>query len=257
MRAFWGVFVFIVQVLAVTFIYEYYPGVIFSAASRVDIGLSGAIWFADLTRPLVALAAFSAGFRMNLRQTTGVLHAFLVGIFCSAAPIIAVAAFGGLEANVAPANLPLLIALSALAAGHAAIMEEVFFRGFALNWLLSIANPLVAVVPQALLFCMLHLRPETKNLASILWFLAFALAMSWIRLATLTILPCIVLHFGYDLASLTLFGVNRNGLHEPGLLRFPVGMNFTITLSSMVILLACIFLPPMKRFWSPSEKNAK
>jgi membrane protease YdiL (CAAX protease family) len=100
----------------------------------------------------------------------------------------------------APGALPLLLAVAAVAAP---IAEELLFRGALLPWLALWLRPAAAVGITSTLFAAMHYHYGIWVLGPLL----IGLVLSWVRLRTGRLLPCIALHMSVNLlATLRLLG---------------------------------------------------
>ena len=90
----------------------------------------------------------------------------------------------------------ILLTLQALAV-VTPVSEEVLFRGFLLRGLLPSIGPGPAVVASALLFSVLHLKPEVMIPIFIT-----GLALGWLCVKTGSVWPCIAAHAGQNALAL-------------------------------------------------------
>lgn len=175
------------------------------AVHLLALGIGAVVWF------LGARLAVSPARALGLtRPKTSPGMSALLALAALAVSILATFAYGffvdrlGLEflrppeidgATIFP-GIGILLTLQALAV-VTPVSEELLFRGFALRGMLRSVGPGPAVVATALVFSVLHLKPEVM-----IPIFFTGLALGWLHVKTGSLWPCIAAHAGQNALAL-------------------------------------------------------
>lgn len=114
------------------------------------------------------------------------------------------------------------------AAGLVPLVEELFFRGALLGFLRRTTSLRLAAIASGACFTLSHVEPRSWPALALV-----ASALGWLRSASQSLLPCILLHATFNATTLAvIFAQPRAALgrSEPSWLLFAVGLAFSVAL---------------------------
>ena len=171
----------------------------------------------DATEPAKSrvLRAFAnTGFPLRWPALGQSLLGVVVGLALAAAVVGALDALGAISVQLADTD-PWRVVLWACLLVPAAAWEEVAFRGYALKKLAQGVGPVWATIISSVLFAIVHGANDNVTIIGLLSVLAAGVALTLIVATTGDLWTAIGVHWGWNVAQATVFGIPVSGLDSP------------------------------------------